>query len=84
MTTDVIFKERGCHWSQQMATTRWLQCDQTLPLCEGCDLRDYVYVVITSPLFTAMSLYILPLQCLTNLALYRNNSIHPLRVSAQL
>ena len=25
-----------------VGTTRWLQCDQTLPLsCEGCGLRDY-------------------------------------------
>ena len=35
MTTDAIYKERGSDWSHQvsvMATTRWLQRDQTLPL----------------------------------------------------
>jgi len=40
MTTDAIYEERGSDWSHQasaVATTRWLQCDQTLPsLCEGC------------------------------------------------
>ena len=37
-------EERGSHWSQQIsavATTQMLQRDQTLPLCEGCDLSDY-------------------------------------------
>ena len=47
MTTDTICEERGSDWSNQVsvvATTRWLQCDQTLPLsvkgvaCEGCGL----------------------------------------------
>ena len=35
MTTDAIYKERGSDWSHQVSsvgTTRWLQCDQTLPL----------------------------------------------------
>ena len=35
MTTDAIYEERGSDWSQQdlvVGTTRWLQCDQTLPL----------------------------------------------------
>jgi len=35
MTTDAIYEERGSDWSHQvsaMGTTRWLQCDQTLPL----------------------------------------------------
>ena len=35
MTMDAIYKERGSHWSHQVsavATTRWLQRDQTLPL----------------------------------------------------
>ena len=35
MTTDAICEERGSDWSNQVsvvATTRWLQCDQTLPL----------------------------------------------------
>ena len=35
MTTDAIYKEHGFHWTQQVsavATTQWLQCDQTLPL----------------------------------------------------
>ena len=34
MTTDAIYEEHGSHWSQQasaMVTTRWMQCDQTLP-----------------------------------------------------
>ena len=33
--TSAIYKERGSHWSWQHSatvTTRWLQCDQTLPL----------------------------------------------------
>ena len=43
MTTDVLCEECQCgaHCSQQvsaMVTTWWLQCDQTLPLCEGCGL----------------------------------------------
>ena len=46
MTTDAIYQERGPDWSRQVsvvATTRWLQRDQTLPLsCEGCGLRDKV------------------------------------------
>ena len=25
---------------RSLVTTWWLQCDQTLPLCEGCGLRD--------------------------------------------
>ena len=35
MTTDAICEERGSDWSHQVsvvATTQWLQCDQTLPL----------------------------------------------------
>ena len=35
MTTDAIYEEHGSDWSHQvsvMATTRWLQRDQTLPL----------------------------------------------------
>ena len=35
MTTGVIYEERGSDWSRQVsvvATTRWLQRDQTLPL----------------------------------------------------
>ena len=35
MTTNAICKERGSDWSHQVsavATTRWLPCDQTLPL----------------------------------------------------
>ena len=35
MTTDAIYKERGSDWSHQVsvvATTQWLQRDQTLPL----------------------------------------------------
>ena len=39
-----IYEERGSDWSRQvsaMVTTRWLQCDQTLPLCEGYGLQDY-------------------------------------------
>ena len=35
MTTDAIYKEHGSDWSHQVsvvATTRWLQRDQTLPL----------------------------------------------------
>ena len=37
MTTDTICEERRSDWSNQVAvvaTTRWLQCDQTLPLSE--------------------------------------------------
>ena len=30
----------GCTIHPAMATTLWLQCDQTLPLCTGCGLRD--------------------------------------------
>ena len=43
MTMDATYKECRSDWSHQvsaMATTLWLQCDQTLPLCEGCGLRD--------------------------------------------
>ena len=35
MTMDAIYEERRSDWSQQdlvVGTTRWLQCDQTLPL----------------------------------------------------
>ena len=35
MTTDAIYEERGSDWSQQVsvvATTQWLQHDQTLSL----------------------------------------------------
>ena len=35
MTTDAICEECGSDWSNQVslvATTRWLQCDRTLPL----------------------------------------------------
>ena len=35
MTTDVIYEEHGSDWSHQVsavATARWLQRDQTLPL----------------------------------------------------
>ena len=35
MATDAIFEERESDWSHQVfavGTTRWLQCDQTLPL----------------------------------------------------
>ena len=42
MTTDVIYEEHRSDWSHQVSAvvaTR-LQCDQTLPLCEGCGLRD--------------------------------------------
>ena len=39
MTTDVIYEERGSDWSHQVsvvATTRWLQYDQTLaPSAKG-------------------------------------------------
>ena len=44
MTTDAIYEKRGSDWSWQVsvvATTRWLQRDQILSLCEGCGLRDY-------------------------------------------
>ena len=44
MTTDAICEERKPHWSQQvsaMATTQWLQRDQTLPICERCSLQDH-------------------------------------------
>ena len=44
MTIDAIYEECGFDWSQQVsavATTQWLQHDQTLPqLCEECGLRD--------------------------------------------
>jgi len=43
MTTDAIYEECGSDWSHQVSavgTTRWLQRDQTLPLCEGCGLQD--------------------------------------------
>ena len=49
MTTDAIYKERASDWSHQVsvvATTRWLQRDQTLPLsakgvaCETTLRRD--------------------------------------------
>ena len=35
MTTDAIYEKHGSHWSHQVsavATTWWLQYDQTLPL----------------------------------------------------
>ena len=35
MTPDASYEERGSDWSHQVSavgTTRWLQCDQTLPL----------------------------------------------------
>ena len=47
MTTDAIYEERGSDWSQQVsvvATTRWLQRDQTLPLSAkgvACETRSY-------------------------------------------
>ena len=44
MTTDTIYEKRRLDWSHQvsaMGTTRWLQHDQTLLLCEGCGLWDY-------------------------------------------
>jgi len=43
MTMDAIYEERISDWSNQVSavgTTQWLQRDQTLPLCEGCGLRD--------------------------------------------
>ena len=45
MTTDASYKERGSDWSHQVsvvATTRWLQRDQTLPLSAkgvACETR---------------------------------------------
>ena len=81
MTVDAIYEERESHWSQHvsaMATTRWLQRVQTLPLCEGCGLRDYVYVVVTSPLFTVMS------DKHSSSVNNQYNVIHPLRVGVQL
>ena len=50
MTTNAICEERGSDWSHQVsvvATTRWLQCDQTLPLsvkgvaCKTSDMYMY-------------------------------------------
>ena len=43
MTMDAIYEVGGSDWSHQVSavvTIQWLQCDQTLPLCEGCGLRD--------------------------------------------
>ena len=46
-TTDVIYEERRSDWSCQvsvMATTRWLQRDQTLPLSAkgvACETMDW-------------------------------------------
>ena len=48
MTTDAICEERGSDWSHRVsvvATTRWLQCDQTLPLSAkgvACKTMSYV------------------------------------------
>ena len=47
MTMDAMYKERGSDWSHQVSavgTTHCSQRDQTLPLCEGCGLRDYGYM----------------------------------------
>ena len=47
MTTDATYEERGSDWSRQVSavvTIQLLQHNQTLSLCEGCGLRDYVRV----------------------------------------
>ena len=59
MTTDVIYEGRRSDWSHQvsvLATTQWLQCDQTLPFSEkslACEttpsrgsiqLMSYMYI----------------------------------------
>ena len=58
MTTDAIYEERRSHWSLQvsaMAITRWLQCDQTLPLsakgvaCETIDQLMISHTVYNAP-----------------------------------
>ena len=47
MTTDVIYEECESDWSRQvsvMATTRWLQRDQTLPLSAkgvACETKSW-------------------------------------------
>jgi len=46
MTTDAIYKERGPDWSHQVSavgTSRWLQCDQNVPLSAkgvACETRN--------------------------------------------
>ena len=53
MTTDVIYEEHGSDWSHQVsvvATTRWLQRDQTLPLSVkgvACETRVHSCAVET-------------------------------------
>ena len=49
MTMDAMYKEHGfdhdwLHQVSAVGTTQWSQRDQTLPLCEGCGLRDYGYM----------------------------------------
>ena len=42
MTTDAIYEEYRSDWSHQVSAVvaTQLQHDKTLPLCEGCGLRD--------------------------------------------
>ena len=60
MTTDAICEERGSDWSHQVsvvATTQWLECDQTL--CEGCGSRKYERCEdVALPLPTHTSTYV--------------------------
>ena len=51
MTMDAIYEERGSDWSRQVsvvATTRWLQRDQTLPLSAkgvACETKTNINLI---------------------------------------
>ena len=53
MTTVALYEERGSDWSHQVfsvATTRWLQRDQTLPLSEkGVACKTRKILLLLSP-----------------------------------
>ena len=58
MTTDAIYEERGSDWSQQVsvvATTRWLQRDQTLPLSAKVWLARLGHTMVMASLGTRPS-----------------------------
>ena len=52
MIMHATYKECESDWSRQVsavATTLWLQCDQTRSLCKVCGLRDiHVFLFIIS------------------------------------
>ena len=66
MTTDAIYEEHGSDWSQQdlvVGTTRWLQCDQTLPLSAkgvACETRKHSCMLSLAYSLMLVSVWVQP------------------------